>query len=62
MSTDLIEIRIAWWFKFYIFGVTTMCIFAGSEPVQEKSLYWAQKAIRVSCNGKSINIPDFELR
>jgi len=56
MSADLIEFRMAWWFKLYIFGVTVTCMLTGCEPIQEKSLYWAKKAIRASCNGKSIKI------
>jgi len=56
ISTDLIEFRMAWWFKLYVFGVSTMCLLTGCEPQQEKSMYWCQKAIRVSCNGKRIKI------
>ncbi|WP_211450867.1 hypothetical protein [Collimonas antrihumi] len=56
MSTDLIEFRMAWWFKLYMLGVTTMCLLTGCEPQQEKSLYWCQKAIRASCNGKRVKI------
>jgi hypothetical protein len=56
MSTDAIEFRMAWWFKWYVFGVTTICLLAGCEPKQEKSLYWCQKALRVSYNGKRIKI------
>ncbi|AMP15893.1 hypothetical protein [Collimonas pratensis] len=56
MSADLIEFKMAWWFKFYVFGVTTMCLLTGREPIQEKSLYWTQKAIRANYNGKPIRI------
>jgi hypothetical protein len=56
MSTDPIEFRMAWWFKLYVFGVSTMCLLTACEPQQEKSLYWCQKAIRASCNGKRIKI------
>jgi hypothetical protein len=56
MSTDRIEFKMAWWFRLYIFGVTTMCLLTGSEPQQEKSLYWCQKAIRVRYNGRRIKI------
>ncbi|AMP00246.1 hypothetical protein CAter282_2377 [Collimonas arenae] len=56
MSTDLIEFRMAWWFKVYTFGVTTMCILTNSEPDQKKSLYWCTKAIRASYNGKPLKI------
>lgn len=57
MSTGLIEFRMAWWFRFYIFWVSAICLLADREPIHEKSLYWAKKAIRASCNGKSIKIP-----
>ncbi|GAC1319074.1 MAG: hypothetical protein NVS3B11_00560 [Collimonas sp.] len=56
VSTASIEFRMAWWFKLYVFGVTIMCLLAGCEPKREKSLYWCQKALRVSCNGKRIKI------
>jgi len=57
MSTDLIECRMAWWFRFYIFGIAIICLLADREPIQEKSLYWAKRALRASRNGKSIKIP-----
>jgi hypothetical protein len=56
MFADLIELRMAWWFKWYLFGVTAMCMLTGCEPKQEKSLYWCQNAIRARCNGKRIKI------
>lgn len=56
MPTESIEFRIAWWFRLYIFGVTIMCLLTDCEPRQEKSLYWCQKALRVSYNGKCIKI------
>ena len=49
-----IEIEMAWWFRWYVFGVTTMCMLTGVEPKQEKSLYWCQKAMRVYCEGRRI--------
>ncbi|PFH07808.1 hypothetical protein BCF11_0148 [Collimonas sp. PA-H2] len=56
MSTESIEFSLAWWFKLYVFGVTTMCLLTNREPKQEKSLYWCKKALRASYNGKRIEI------
>ncbi|MEM4986925.1 hypothetical protein V8G57_05930 [Collimonas sp. H4R21] len=56
MSAGMIEFKMAWWFRFYILGVTAMCLLTGCEPQQERSLYWCSKAIRASCNGKRIRI------
>lgn len=56
MRPDLIELKMAWWFKFYVWGVTAMCLLTGAEPLQEKSLYWCNKAIRISRNGKRITL------
>jgi|GEM_PF-686638 len=49
-----IEIRFAWWWKWYVFGVTVMCLVSNSEPDEAKSLYWSAKAKRVYLNGKRI--------
>jgi hypothetical protein len=56
MSAELlnIEIRFAWWWKWYVLGVTVMCLATGSEPDTVKSQYWAAKAKRVWLNGKRI--------
>ncbi|AMO95932.1 hypothetical protein CFter6_3289 [Collimonas fungivorans] len=56
MCADLIEFKMAWWFKLYILGVTAMYLLTGCEPRQERSLYWCSKAIRASCNGKRIKV------
>ena len=56
MCADLIEFKMAWWFKLYILGVTAMCLLTGCEPRRERSLYWCSKAIRASCNGKRIRV------
>ncbi len=55
-TADLIEFRMAWWFKLYMLGVTTMCLLTSCEQQQEKSLYWCRKAIRARCNGKRLKI------
>ncbi len=51
-----IEIRIshAWWWKWYVRGVTATCLLTNSEPDLAKSLYWEAKARRVYFNGKRI--------
>lgn len=49
-----IEVRIAWWFRLYVIGVTIMCFLLNCEPDEEKSLYWAGKALRVTINGMPV--------
>jgi hypothetical protein len=48
MATMKITFRLAWWFKYYLQGVTFMCAITGCEPDIDKVSYWAGKALRVA--------------
>jgi len=46
-----VSITYAWWFRFYIFGVMTMCHLTGLQPHNERFSYWCKKAVRIKVMG-----------
>jgi hypothetical protein len=40
-----VEIRLAWWFKFYLYGLSFASLITGAEPSPERIAYWLEKAI-----------------
>jgi hypothetical protein len=54
-----IEVRIAWWFRCYMFGLWCMarilkafCIDASPNPVKVR--YWAERSVNVYVNGNRV--------
>ena len=46
MNVQVIEIRLAWWFKYlYLPGLVFFCHFTGCEPDMDKVDWFFQKAI-----------------
>jgi hypothetical protein len=47
MAEIKIECRLAWWFRFYTFGLYTMIIITGLEPDWQKVDLVIRRAIRM---------------
>jgi hypothetical protein len=41
-----IRVRMAWWFRIYIWGIFAAAYFCNCEPDPERVEYWANKALR----------------
>jgi hypothetical protein len=41
------EVTLAWWWRFYEFGLVTVCIVMGCQPDLEKVAAVARKALRL---------------
>lgn len=41
------KVKIAWWFKFYAFGVIVMSRLTGLEPDEAKVTAWAKRAVSI---------------
>jgi hypothetical protein len=52
-STLTITIKMAWWWRFYAYGVITMSLLTGLEADEDKIRYWIRKAMKVQVNAKA---------
>lgn len=43
-----LQVQIAWWLRFYMFGVQTMCFFTGLSPDLEKVQQVFRRAVKVT--------------
>lgn len=46
------KVKIAWWWKFYAYGVITMARLTGMQPDSEKVGYWFKKAVTIHFEGR----------
>jgi len=46
----VLEVDFAWWFKWYLLGVTAMCDATGMEPHEERFGYWIGRACKFKIN------------
>lgn len=42
-----VRVSVAWWLRWYIFGVIVMCRVTGSVPDPERVAYWCMRSVRV---------------
>jgi hypothetical protein len=48
-------IKMAWWWRFYVYGVLTMSSLTGLEADEDKIRYWIRKAMKVQVNAQAAN-------
>lgn len=41
------KVKIAWWWKYYAYGVITMARLTGLEPDESKVTAWAKRAVSI---------------
>jgi hypothetical protein len=46
-ATITFRVTMAWWWRFYVYGVLTMSSLTGLEADEDKIRYWIRKAIRL---------------
>lgn len=44
-------LHVAWWWKWYAFGVLLLSDVTGLEPDPDKVNYWAKRAVTIRFNG-----------
>lgn len=42
-----LKLTVAWWLRYYIYGVVLMCWMTGCEPRADRLGYWVAKSVRV---------------
>lgn len=47
MVTLQAKVKIAWWWKYYAYGVITMARLTGLEPDESKVTAWAKRAVSI---------------
>jgi len=52
MASVTVKVKIAWWFKFYVYGMVIGAL-TRCQPDQKKLAYWCKRAIKLKVvNGK----------
>jgi hypothetical protein len=52
MATITLHVRLAWWWKPYIYGLATMAALTGAEPNWDRVNYWIGRAMTLGCAKK----------
>jgi len=43
----IVKVKMAWWFKPYLYGIATMAAITGAEPDWDRVNYWVKRAMKL---------------
>lgn len=44
----VVKIKLAWWLRFYIYGIATMSAITGAEPDWTRVKYWVSRGMKAT--------------
>ena len=46
-ATITVTVRVRWWLRLYLYGVTWCCWITGCEPNLDRVGYWIMRGVRI---------------
>lgn len=43
----IVDVKISWWLRYYLIGVSMMCYLTGAQPDYDKIDYWISRAVKI---------------